>query len=74
MIFQEFVIFGCYWPARRPWGVKPDFWREKQSILFNPFSTDDRMTTLLPIFVHSVLISGPIDSKPSTNERELNFR
>jgi hypothetical protein len=28
-----------------------------------------RMTTLLPIFVHSALISGPIDSKPSANER-----
>jgi hypothetical protein len=27
------------------------------------------MTTLLPIFVHSTLISGPIDSKPSANEK-----
>jgi hypothetical protein len=30
----------------------------------NPFSTT--------IFAHSTLISGPIDSKPSANERELN--
>jgi hypothetical protein len=33
-----------------------------------------RMTTLLPIFVESALISGPIDLKRSANERELNLR
>jgi hypothetical protein len=32
------------------------------------------MTTLLPIFVHSALIDGLIDSKPTANERELNLR
>jgi hypothetical protein len=53
---------------------------KKASCSFNPFSTDQPllinrsavqvgMTTLLPIIVHSALISGPIDSKPSANER-----
>jgi hypothetical protein len=32
-----------------------------------------RLTTLLPIFSPSTLICGPIDSKLSANERELNF-
>jgi hypothetical protein len=48
-------------------------------LVFNPFSTyhpvtgsQVRLTTLLPIFAHSSLICGPIDSKPSANERELN--
>jgi hypothetical protein len=39
-------------------------WPLTLSVLIN-----GRMTTLLPIFVHSALISGPIDSKPSANER-----
>jgi hypothetical protein len=31
MTFQEFVIIGCYWPARRPWGRKTRFLERKQS-------------------------------------------
>jgi hypothetical protein len=50
MIFQEFVIYGCYWPARRPRGRKTRF-----------LEKNVRMTTLyFLIFFHSALISGPI--------------
>jgi hypothetical protein len=33
-----------------------------------------RLTTLFPRLAHISLISGPLDSKPSANERKLNFR
>jgi hypothetical protein len=60
--FSSF-LFSHYGDQRRPPSLT-------LSVLINC-----RMTTLLPISIHSALnISGPIDSKPSANERELNFR
>jgi hypothetical protein len=49
--------------------------KKKMFFLDDMHLTLSVLTTLLPIFVHSALISGPIDpidSKP--NERELNLR